>query len=288
MNLSYRCTVCALSFALTLTTFPSLANAQDRPTRWSRQRETVQLDVETFHSTQSITLPTSQTIGKSEFEFEISHRFFPPLSSGPKGLWGLDGPVLMRLGLSYGITDRMTVTLARSNRADNIDLQGKFRLPGIRSENFPLTFAVQAGLAWNTEVPGRVAGDNRNIQYYGQFIFNGLVNDVVAVGLVPSYLHNVDVNTDVSETNVSLGGYVHFYATEVLALIGEWNASPSRTGFENNTAGLGFQLETGGHFFKVIVTNSPNINPSQYLPGTPDPFSADNLRLGFNITRVLH
>jgi hypothetical protein len=48
---------------------------------------------------------------------------------------------------------------------------------------------------------------------------------------------------------------------------------------------VGFELETGGHFFKMMVTNSVYLNPSTYLAGSDFPAADDQWRLGFIITR---
>ena len=54
-----------------------------------------------FHSTQSANLPTTETLRGGNWLFEISHRFSPRISEGVGALWGLDGPVYNRLGLSF-------------------------------------------------------------------------------------------------------------------------------------------------------------------------------------------
>jgi len=38
----------------------------------------------------------------------------------------------------------------------------------------------------------------------------------------------------------------------------------------------------------VLLTNLVRMHPAQYLAGAPNPFEADEWRVGFNITRLLH
>ena len=52
-----------------------------------------------------------------------------------------------------------------------------------------------------------------------------------------------------------------------------------------NTLSIGFDVETGGHFFHLFVTNSTRLNPSQYLVGAEDPFELETLKIGFGISR---
>jgi hypothetical protein len=56
---------------------------------------------------------------------------------------------------------------------------------------------------------------------------------------------------------------------------------------EYNPFTFGIELETGGHFFKIFLSNSKFINDSQYLAGADIAASEWNWRLGFMITRLL-
>ena len=49
----------------------------------------------------------------------------------------------------------------------------------------------------------------------------------------------------------------------------------------------GIELETGGHFFKIFVSNNVEINYSQFLAGADKKFNKEGVRLGFMITRLL-
>ena len=106
----------------------SSLGAQDTPRRYERRVEATRPPLTLFHSTQAINLPTTETLSRGEWQFEIAHRFFPPVSDGQEGFWGLDGPAFMRLGLGYAFSDRGMLTLARSNFLDNWDLQVKLRV----------------------------------------------------------------------------------------------------------------------------------------------------------------
>jgi hypothetical protein len=65
--------------------------------KWQRS-QTVAPALALFHSSHAINLPTAETLQKGDFEFEISHRFVPPMSEGYDALWGLDGPAHIRFG----------------------------------------------------------------------------------------------------------------------------------------------------------------------------------------------
>jgi hypothetical protein len=193
----------------------------------------------------------------------------------------------MRLGLGYAPADRVLVTLARSNFMDNWDLQTKVRALDLEIGPLPLLVALQGGAAWSTDVPERDSGNKGNFQYYGQLILNTSVADRLALGLVPSYLYNVLLDEVDPVQDIFWGFYGQIFLSDILSLNAEWNLGENRADLSNDSGSFGLELETGGHFFKVFLTNSVRLNPSQFLVGTDLPFEPDAWRLGFSITRLL-
>jgi hypothetical protein len=265
-----------------------IASAQDSQVHWKRSESPTRLDLQLFHSTQVVNLMTAETLQRGDILFEISHRFFPAVHEGMDAFYGLDGPVNMRLGLGYAISNRMIVTLARSNVNDNVDLWVKYKALQIRSSMLPISIAVQGGSAWNTqEYFGRKRSDSKNFQYYGQLIANTMIAKKLGIGIAPSYLQNSQIFSIDTEHSVTLGTYVQYYISFGYAVFAEWNPTLSGYRLKHNSFTCGFELETGGHFFKIIATNSPYLNPSQFAAGADVPFDQKNWRLGFNITRLL-
>lgn len=265
----------------------STAGAQHRQVTWNRSSKPVAVDLELFHSTHSVNLPTAETLQRGDFLFEISHRFVPPITDAKNAFFGLDGPVKMRLGLGYALANRMVLTLARSNELDNVDLQLKYKTWQLRNRIAPVLVTLNAGAAWNTQVVGRDKSDSDNFQYYGQLILNTMLGKKLALGVVPSYLYNSYIYCIDRQYSFTMGNYVQYYVSPHWSILAEWN--PTITGFRNqhNSVAFGIELETGGHFFKIILTNNALLNPGQYLSGADINFKDADWRLGFNITRLL-
>jgi len=277
----------AILLVISLPCAPVAAGAQEPPRQWERRMEATEPPLTAFHATQVIALPTAETLARGEWQFEIAHRFRPAISDGSDALYGLDGPVYMRLGLGYAPLDRLLVTVARSNLNDNWDVQAKIRALANDDGPLPLLVALQGGLAWSTEVPGKEEQDGGKTQYYAQLVVNTLLADRVALGIVPSYLYNVLLDDIDPETDLYWGLYGQLFLTDVLSFNAEWNLGENRGELGHDPGALGIELETGGHFFKIFLTNSVRLNPSQYLAGTEFPFDPDEWRLGFAITRIL-
>ena len=168
---------------------PALAGAQPS---WQESMPT-EVRLELFSAIKTANYPTTETLSRGDFHYEISHRFSPPIDEGYKANFGFDGPANIRTSLSYGLSDRLMATLGRSNVLDNLDLQLQYHWLQFSHERLPAVVALNVGMAWNTEMPAivdRNAAAADNFQYYGQLIFNALLDEKLGIGLVPSYLYN--------------------------------------------------------------------------------------------------
>jgi uncharacterized beta barrel domain-containing protein DUF5777 len=272
-----------------LLAIPGTALSQERPRRWQRRGDATALPLTVFHSTQSANLPTAETVGAGELIFEISHRFLQTVSSGPDTFWGLDGSVNNRLGLAFGIHDRVMLGITHSNLARNLDLSTKVRVAEGGEGDMPWMLGFVGGVAINPGPDAFEAFDDRSFQYYAQGIFDIKVGEELALGVVPSVLNNVNPLDASSKTTLGLGIHGQFYLNEAVSFLGEWQfvESNSELAFGRDAGSLGVEFETGGHFFKLLISNSTRLNSAQFLAGAADSFAPDNWRLGFNITRIL-
>ena len=121
--------------------------------QWKKSENVTEPRLELFHSTETANFPTTETLGKYDFMYEISHRFIPSIKDGYDVYFGLDGPARIRTAIGFGITEDLMVTLGRSNDIDNVDLQFKQRLFEIRNDILPSVLAIRGGISWNTEIP---------------------------------------------------------------------------------------------------------------------------------------
>jgi hypothetical protein len=277
-------------FLATIFLLPRYNFGQDEHPIWKSSEANENFDLHLFRSTQSINLPTAETLKKNNLQFEISHRFIPTIKTGVKDFWGFDGPVNIRIALSYAPFNHTMITLGRGNLDGNIDFRIKQNILQLKNDILPTVLGARIGAAWNSRpsrpIPGRTDLNSKNFQYYGQLIINSMYDKKLGVGIVPSYLYNSYIFTDNTQYSFTFGSYITYYATKLLGLTFEWN--PTVTGFRviTNPVAFGIELYTGGHFFKIILTNSEVLNPSQFLAGSLNSFNSGEWHIGFNITRL--
>ncbi|MFB0945531.1 MAG: DUF5777 family beta-barrel protein [Spirosomataceae bacterium] len=98
-----------------------------------------------FKSTRVINGYSNETIAAKHLDFRASHRF-GTLNSGYKELWGLD-QARIRIGLEYGITDKLMVGVGRSSYLKEYDYFAKYKLLKQKTGSWinPVSITVAGG-----------------------------------------------------------------------------------------------------------------------------------------------
>jgi mono/diheme cytochrome c family protein len=231
-------------------------------------------------------LPTDTPMESGRFLFRVAHRFFPAVDTGWDTFFGLDGPGAILLGFGYGLSDRLSVTLGRTNQFQEWDLAFHYKALD-QDESLPFGAAVHAGASLATSAfPDRTVFSARNFRVHGELSLTCRLSKRISLLAVPAFVSNPDLR-DAGRAGtfaVGLGGRWMFL--DGLALFGEW--VPVLAGYSAGANGwaIGLEKKIGGHVFQVFVLNAVGSTPGQYLPG-PDMRDQDNhLRIGFNIYRV--
>ncbi len=110
----------------------------------NQKPETSYVD-QTFNGTRIINGQSVETKGKGELEFIFAHRF-DKLNSGAYNAFGFDGFAVVRLGVEYGITDRLGVSIGRNfhyaNKLVDAYLRYKVARQSTGAKSFPVTITA--------------------------------------------------------------------------------------------------------------------------------------------------
>ncbi len=241
-----------------------------------------------FWGVRLINLPTTQFIDKGKVLFRISHRYFPALSDGYDSFYGLDGPAAILLSLGYGFSDRLSLTLARSNRFKEVELSVKWiMLEQGKSRTIPLSAALNIGASLITDTEeGEKVFQSENMKFNAQLSLSHQISNAFSLLLVPAYSSNTNHWEESSKGTFSLGIGARYMFLEDFSLIAEW--IPVLTGYKDNSSGWGFGVEKkiGGHVFQVFLTNSIGMTSAQFVPGGSLRLQDGDFRIGFNIFRL--
>jgi hypothetical protein len=247
----------------------------------------------TFKSSRVINLQSVETVAARNLDFRISHRF-GRLNSGAYNFFGLDQATI-RLGLEYGLTDRVTVGVGRSSFEKYFDGFVKAKLlrqTKGQGRGVPLSVVwfSSAGLtSLRFENPAQNEDFGSRLTYTHQLIIGRKFSERFSLQLSPTYLHRNLVATDAEENDVyalGIGGRVKL--TKRLSFNGEYvYLRPGFTaGHGTNSLSLGFDIETGGHVFQLHVTNSQGMTEQAFIARTTGKWSNGDLFYGFNVSRT--
>jgi len=251
----------------------------------------------TFKGTRLINFHTIETPGKNTLEYRISHRF-GTTNSGAANFYGLDGGASIRMGLDYSYDGKLEVGLGRTNIDKTIDGYLKYRLLRQTTDRTnPLSITLVSSMFVTTQKdPNALINGFDKYEYFTsrmayahQVLFARKFSDRFSLQLAPLLIH-LNLVDKISDSNdiFALTALSRLKVTKRIALTGEFGMvlNEYTSGTYYPTAGIGIDIETGGHVFQIHVTNSQGMIESQYLPFTNTAWKDGGIRIGFNISRV--
>ncbi|WP_337966548.1 DUF5777 family beta-barrel protein [uncultured Flavobacterium sp.] len=241
----------------------------------------------TFKALQLVTLQTTKMAGKKEFYFVVSHRF-GSVKDGFDSFFGLDNATT-KLGGIYGVTDWLSVSLSRHTLNKMYETGLKYRMAR-QSDNFPVDIVGYSVADINTflekEQYPRLEFKDR-MTYVQQLLISRKIGQKLSLELVPSFVHKNLYNPDIERDNqFSFGGGGRYKITKRLSVNLEYMHNFDKPEFYKNPLSVGLDVETGGHVFQLIFTNSQSMSESGYLTNASGNWGKGDFFFGFNLYRV--
>lgn len=237
-------------------------------------------------------MSTVTNLEKNNLNSLIMHNF-GLVSSGIENFYGLDEGAAVRLGIDYGISDKLSVGIGRTSVDDNVDLRFKYTvLRQLKSDKIPVEVAVKGDIGVNTQEERRFDFTfNERLNYFGSLMVARKFNEKLTLQLAPMVSH---FNTVVKETSstpenthfaVGLGGRIKL--TERKSLTFEYlPVFGSRTDGTKNHLAIAYEIETGGHVFQMFLMSGRWFTEQHLLARNTNDFFAGDFRLGFNVNRI--
>jgi opacity protein-like surface antigen len=244
----------------------------------------------TFKSIYLINLQTNETLAAGALNFEIQHRF-GTLNSGAYNFFGLDFATI-RLGFDYGITDWWTIGVGRSSYLKTFDGYTKFRLLKQKEAGggMPLSVTLLATISNYTQ--DQVGADYLNTNYrtsYATQLILAKKFQYFSLEVVPSYIRANLVQAPEDKNDMfAVSGGARVHLTKRMSLDGEYNyLFPNQVNSTKayNALSLGWEIETGGHVFQLVFSNSQSMIPTQFITQTAGSWGQGNIYFGFNLSR---
>ena len=209
-------------------------------------------------------------------------------------MFGLD-QATMRMGLDYGISNRLMVGIGRSTYQKQYDAFYKFKIlrqsKGGRWSS-PISISAASTVMLKTlkwEDPNRKNYYTSRLYFTHQLIIGRKFSEGTSIQLMPTYIHRNLVKY-ASESNelmaIGIGGRQKI--TKRISINAEYyyQVPNYRLTGTTNSLSLGFDIETGGHVFQLHFTNSRGMNERTFISETTGLWEKGDIYFGFNISRV--
>lgn len=263
-----------------------LQDEQDK----KEKKETTDITTSIFKTTRLINGQSIENTGAGILDLKISHRF-GMVNTGAYNFYGLD-QATMRIGLDYGISNRLEVGIGRSTYNKEFDGFFKFRIlrqsTGRAAMPISISVASTAVLRSIKDAPTAYPINySDHFSYVNQVIIARKFGDYFSLQFVPTMVHyNIVPTKDVPNDLYSLGTGFRLRLSKRVNLTGEYYYQKNHLAGYYNAASVGFDIETGGHVFQLHFTNSTGINESSFITQTNGQWEKGGVHFGFNISRV--
>ena len=246
----------------------------------------------TFKATRVINGQSVELTSKNELTFVIQHRF-GKINEGFYGLFGLDQSTI-RFGFEYGVFRWLNIGVGRSSFKKTFDgtLKLKIARQQTGARTFPLTIGLFSSVATSTlkwDDPDQPNYYTSRMSFTHQILIARKFGNAVSVQLSPSYVHRNMVATAEDQNDVYAVGFAgRVKLTNRMAINAEYfyQLDGYNKTVTFDAMALGIDIETGGHIFQVMVTNSKGMIDPYFIAETTGDITKGELYLGFNISRV--
>ena len=250
----------------------------------------------TFGTTILIDNHTVVTPYKGGLELEIQHRF--SLIQTYHNLYGVFGSANTRIGLNYGITDRLMVGVGTTKDYKLQDIQWKYLIFQQTEDNrMPVSLSYYGNVVADLRTEDQFGPAERfreihRLSYFTELIVARKINQMFSVQVAPSlaYYNSAPQFTDGTgyknlNLGFSAGGRANLFGSH--SVIFEYDRLLTKQNIEiqpKPNLAFGWEINTATHTFQIFATNFNQIIGQRNLLFNTNDSGKGKYLIGFNIT----
>lgn len=284
--------ICKITFLLFFLLSLGIANAQDD---LLKELDTDSIGIKeketsAFKGLQVCTMQSTKLASKEEWYFLVAHRF-GDLTEGLDNFFGLDN-ALTKIGGLYGATDWLTLGLSRQTYNRIYELTIKYKFANQEVNGFPVTI-----VGYNTmDINSNLSKDefpylksSNRFAFSTQLPISRKFSNAFSLELNPIYIHKNLYEPMFEKADnflLALGG--RHKVSKRISLNAEYafRLNAKETSFYHNPVTIGMDVETGGHVFQLVFSNSQPMNDVSYFTSATGITEGKGIYFGFNLYRV--
>lgn len=252
-----------------------------------------EIEMAAFKGLQICNMQSTKLPVKGEFYFLVSHRF-GDLTEGINNFFGLDN-ALTKLGGIYGVTNWLALSASRHTYNKTYEMAVKYKLANQEIDGFPLTIVgyntmdINTALKKDETLPGLEF--NNRLAYTTQLLVSRKFSESFSFQVAPIWVHkNLYDGIYDQKDLLLLGAGGRYKLTKRLSLnleyAGRLNLPEEFNSPYNNPLTVGLDIETGGHVFQLVFSNSQQMNDASLFSNTTGDWNGGGIYFGFNMYRV--
>ncbi len=261
---------------------------------------------ETYKSDRIINSISNEMIGKRELDFKIDHHFGDIAGNygGYQNFYGLDQAADIRIGFTYGVTDRINIGIGRlkgvGQQRGLIETTWKYAVlqQSEQKNAISITYYGTFVIATNTRVPSpnSIANYENFIErtsFFSQVLFSRKMSSRLSLSAGLAYVYLEKVASYEYQNHLSSVLGFRYKIAKRWGLIGDWyyhltDRSKSNSYITRNPLSIGAEIETGGHVFHICFMNNRPLSETQFIPRTQSHWADGEFRWGFKISRIFN
>jgi hypothetical protein len=250
----------------------------------------------TFGTSILIENHTVATPYKGGLELEIHHRF--SIIKNYHDLFGIYGSANTRIGLNYGITEKLMVGVGTTKDYQLQDIQWKYLILQQTGDNsMPVSLSYYGNIVGDLRKsdafgPAASFREIHRLSYFTQLIIARKLNEKFSVQVAPSltYFNSVPQISDSTgyknlNLGVSVGARANLFGAHSLILEYDQLFTKQDIAIQPKpNLALGWEINTATHTFQVFATNFNQIINQRNLVFNTNDLTKGEYLVGFNIT----
>lgn len=259
------------------------------------EADSINYTTASFKATRIINGHSIERMQEKQLDFRIHHRF-GRLNSGAYELWGLD-QANIHFSLEYGIKDWLMIGIGRGTYEKTFDGFAKFSIlrqsSGAKVMPVSLSYFVSSDIKsvrWPD--PELNYPSLSRFSYVHQLLVARKFNEKLSLQLSPTLVHRNLVATELDPNDkIALGAGGRMKLTKRISVNAEYfyvfnPINDYQSSKVYNPLSVGFDIETGGHVFSLVFTNSLAMIERGFITETTGRWGKGDIHFGFNISRV--
>ena len=245
-----------------------------------------------FKALQIGNLQSTKVVSKGDLYLVVAHRF-GYLKNGITDFFGLD-QANTKIQLLYGIKKNLQLGVSRDSYQKTYSGTAKYRLLK-QSNKLPLNVSLYGSIDVNSQLKKSVYPGLKQLDrfsYTAQILAAKRFSEKLSLQIAQIFVrHNLqDLNYTKEQTHnqVLLGTGGRYKLSNRFSVNFDYvyNFTRNKNSLYLNPLTIGVDIETGGHVFQLLFTNSRASNDSSFLTETLGDWSKGQISFGFNIVRV--